>query len=77
MIRSLPFSMTKTRVLFSQYMAFQYVRGRNYRNFARASMADMFKLTYEDITDEAIRQELHERGLDLAMSTRSGPGVTG
>ncbi len=54
----------ETRVLFSHYMALQYVRGRNYRNFARASMADMFKLTYEDITDEGIRQELRERGLD-------------
>lgn len=52
------------RVLFSHYMAFQYVRGRSYRTFTRASMTDMFKLAYEEITDEGIRHELRERGLE-------------
>jgi hypothetical protein len=52
------------RVLFSLYMAFQYVRGRSYRTFTRASMTDMFKLTYSEITDEGIRHVLHEKGLE-------------
>jgi hypothetical protein len=52
------------RVLFSLYMAFQYVRGRSYRTFTRASMTDMFKLAYGEITDEGIRHVLHEKGLE-------------
>lgn len=52
------------RVLFSNYMAFQYVRGRDYRAFTRASMTDLFKLTYGEITDEGIRHELSDRGLE-------------
>lgn len=52
------------RVLFSLYMAFQYVRGRSYRTFIRAAMTDSFKLTYGEITDEGIRHVLREKGLD-------------
>jgi len=54
------------RVLFSNYMAFQYVRGRDYRTFTHASMTDLFKLTYGEITDEGIRHELSERGLETS-----------
>jgi hypothetical protein len=52
------------RVLFSVYMAFQYVRGRSYRAFARASATDTFKLAYGEITDEGIRHMLQEKGLE-------------
>jgi hypothetical protein len=54
------------RVLFSLYMAFQFVRGRSYRAFASASVTDFFKLTYGEITDEGIRHALREKGLDPA-----------
>jgi hypothetical protein len=52
------------RVLFSHCMAFQYVRGRSYRTFTRASMTDLFKLSYGEVTDEGIRHMLREKGLD-------------
>jgi Protein of unknown function (DUF4238) len=50
------------RVFFSLYMAFQYVRGRNFRAFSHASMNDYFKLTYGEMTDAGIRHSLQERG---------------
>lgn len=56
------------RVLFSLYMAFQFVRGRSYRAFASASVTDFFKHTYGEITDEGIRYALREKGLDPAAS---------
>lgn len=55
----------EARVLFAHYMGFQYVRGRHYRSAQRAMATDMLKLTYGEITDEGIRHELAERGLDL------------
>ena len=58
------------RVLFSYYMAFQYVRGRDYRAFTRASMTDLFKLSYGEITDKGIRHELSERGLETSPENR-------
>src|ERR1700682_1488163 len=48
------------RVLFSSYMAFQYVRGRNLRAFSHASMNDYFKLTYGEMTHAGIRHFLQE-----------------
>ncbi|MEE3751886.1 DUF4238 domain-containing protein [Mycobacterium intracellulare] len=50
------------RVLFSIFMAFQYVRGRNFRAFSHASMNDYFKLTYGEMTDAGITHFLQERG---------------
>jgi hypothetical protein len=50
------------RVLCAIYMAFQYVRGRNFRAFSRASMNDYFKLTCGEMTDAGITHFLQERG---------------
>jgi hypothetical protein len=50
------------RVFFSIYLAFQYVRGRNFRSFSHASMNDYFKLTYGGMTDAGIRRFLKDRG---------------
>lgn len=52
------------RVLFSIYMAFQYLRGRNFRAFSRAAMNDYFKLTYGEMTDAGVRHFLQKRGRD-------------
>jgi hypothetical protein len=52
------------RVLFSIYMAFQYVRGRSYRTFAHALATELFNLQYGEITNEGIRRLLLERGSD-------------
>jgi hypothetical protein len=43
-------------------MAFQYVRGRNFRAFSHASMNDYFKLTYGEMTHAGIRHFLQEEG---------------
>jgi hypothetical protein len=57
------------RVLFSLYMAFQYVRGRSYLTFSRASVTDLYKLTYGEITEEGIRHMLRENGLEPNTDT--------
>jgi len=53
------------RVLFSLYMAMQYVRGRHFRAVARASATDQFKLKYGQITEKGIRHVLQEKGLEV------------
>jgi hypothetical protein len=50
------------RMLFSTYLAFQFVRGRNFREFYQAAMNDHFKLTYGGMTDAGIRRFLRDRG---------------
>ena len=53
------------RVLFSLYMAMQYVRGRHFRAVARASATDYFKLKYGQLTQRGMRNLLQERGLEV------------
>lgn len=50
------------RVLFSVYMAFQYLRGRNFRSFYQAAINDYFKLTYGEMTDAGIRRFVEDGG---------------
>ena len=51
------------RVLFSLYLAMQYVRGRHFRAVARASATDYFRMKYGKMTDRGIRHALGQRGL--------------
>jgi hypothetical protein len=50
------------RAMFSTYLAFQFVRGRSFRDFYQATMNDYFKLAYGEMTDAGIRHFLKERG---------------
>jgi len=59
------------RVLFSLYMAMQYVRGRHFRAVARASATDYFKLKYGQITEKGIQHVLRERGLKVNEANMS------
>lgn len=53
-------------MLFSLYMAMQYVRGRHFRAVVRASVTDYLKLKYGRMTDKGIRYVLAQRGLEAS-----------
>lgn len=59
----------ESRVLFSIYMAMQYVRGRHFRAVAKASATGYFKLKYGQLTEKGIRHVLPDRGLEIATES--------
>ncbi|MCX5169056.1 DUF4238 domain-containing protein [Streptomyces antibioticus] len=53
----------KQRAEFSLFLAFQITRGHSFRTANRLMVGDFFKMQYEGVTREGVRQLLIERGM--------------